>query len=387
VRVLVATVPALGHINPLVPLARGLRDAGHDLVWATSAPMQDRLQAEGFATRQAGPPFDEWRAMLAHRTRGRPGDGIRAERTREWFVPRLFGEVGAALLVDELLALARELEPDVVLFDSRCYAAPAVARSVGALPVLRAVTTLQTPASEELVSEAVSPLWCELGLGPPVHAGVLDGLTFSGFPAALDDPSPYPGLEVHRLRPEAATEREPDWLPPWLHRQDGRPLVYATLGTVFGGDGTVLTEMLEALTALDVAVLLTLGSAGDPTAFPRLPDRVRVERYVPQDSVLPHCSVVVSHGGSGTLLGALANGVPQVAIPQGADQFHNAASVERHGFGRRLLPPAAGAEAIGLAVSDVLADDRYRRSAERLGAAMRSGISIGEAVGLIEAAA
>jgi hypothetical protein len=216
VRVLVASVPALGHINPLIPLARGLRDAGHEVVWATAEPLHEQLHAAGFATRVAGPPFPEWLSQLAKRTRGRPGDGIRPERTTQWFAPRLFGEVGAALLVDDLLAVALDVAPDVVLFDSRCSAAPPVARAVGALPVHRAVTALDPAMTEELVSDAVTPLWRELGLDPPSYAGIFDGLTFAAYPAALDGIAQYPGVSVHRLRPPEADEPAPEWLGPWL---------------------------------------------------------------------------------------------------------------------------------------------------------------------------
>jgi UDP:flavonoid glycosyltransferase YjiC (YdhE family) len=387
VRVLVTTVPAPGHRNPVVPLARGLRDAGHSVVWATAEPLVDGLRAEGFVVHRAGPPFAEWRALLDARTRGRPGDGIRPERTTQWFAPRLFGEIGAALLVDDLLAIARDVGPDVIVFDSRCYAAPAVARVLGALPVHRAVTTLYPTETEGLVSEAVTPLWRELGLEAPVFAGIFDGLTFSTYPAVLDDPAPYPGLTVHRLRPVAADEPEPPWLASWLRAQDGRPLVYATLGTVFRGSEALLRGIVDALDGLDVAVLLTVGPAHDPARLRSPSDRVRVESYVPQDAVLPYCALVLSHAGSGTLLGALANGVPHVAIPQAADQFLNARNVELHGFGRALLPSDVSPDAIRDVVTDVLAGRHYRRSAERIRDVMAAGMRIADAVTLIEAVA
>ena len=101
------------------------------------------------------------------------------------------------LTADPLLAAARELEPDVLLFESRCYTAPAVARAVGAYPVLQAVRTLLPPEVEELVSDAVTPFWHELDLGRPQYAGIYDGLTLSAFPSSLDDPS---GSYAHRAR-------------------------------------------------------------------------------------------------------------------------------------------------------------------------------------------
>ena len=60
-----------------------------------------------------------------------------------------------------------------------------------------------------------------------------------------------------------------------------------------------------------------------------------------QTSVLPHCTAVVSHAGSGTVLGALGTGLPQLCLPQAADQFRNAAGVSAAGAGLALHPDNA----------------------------------------------
>jgi Glycosyl transferases, related to UDP-glucuronosyltransferase len=94
------------------------------------------------------------------------------------------------------------------------------------------------------------------------------------------------------------------------------PLVYLTLGSV-DRDRSALKTALEASAAQRVRVLVTVGMTGDPAALGPQPDRVRVERYVPQTQILRHCAVVVSHAGSGTFLAALAAGVPQLCLPTG----------------------------------------------------------------------
>lgn len=381
-RVLVATVPASGHIFPLLPLARRLRATGHQVVWATSAAECAPLAAQGFATEAVCPPFDAWFGALAQRTRGRPGDGVPPERTTHWWAPRLFGEIGAPLMIDGLLACARKLEPDVVLFESRCYAAAAVARAVGALPVLQAVTMLLAPEVETLVSDAVTPLWRELGLPTPTLAGVYDGLVVSAFPASLDDTSPYGSLRVHRLAPPEAPVA-PAWLDGWLAEHEGRAIVYATLGTVFGANVPLLRAMLDGVAGEDVALLLTVGSRGDPDALGALPPNARVERFVPQDALLPHCAAVVSHGGSGTTLGALAHGLPHVLVPQGADQFLNARRCEALRLGRGLLPPSVTAEALRTALREVLDDPTFRANARKVQAEMASALSPDDAIALI----
>jgi UDP:flavonoid glycosyltransferase YjiC (YdhE family) len=91
--------------------------------------------------------------------------------------------------------------------------------------------------------------------------------------------------------------------------------------------------------------------------------------------VLPACAAVVSHGGSGTLLGALAAGLPLVLLPQGANQFENAKRCERIGVSVSLFPEDASAGAIADALRGVLEQPSYRDAAARVRdeiAAMRS---------------
>jgi hypothetical protein len=384
-RVLVSAIPGSGHIYPLLPLSRRMRALGHEVVWATSADQCAPLAEEGFATAPVCPPIGAWMAQLAARTRGLPGDGVPPHRTTHWFAPRLFGEVGAPLMIDKLLARARELRPDVVLFESRCYAAAAVARAVAALPVLQAVTMLLLPEVEAMVSDAVTPLWRELGLQTPSLAGVFDGLTLSAWPASIDDPAPYGSLRVDRLAPPAAPPGPP-WLADWLKEQEGRAIVYATLGTVFSGNLRVLRAMLDGLAGDEAAVLLTVGPAGDPGALGALPPRVRVERFVPQDAVLPACAAVVSHGGSGTTLGALAHGLPHVMLPQGADQYLNAKRCEAVGLARGLLPKAVTPDAVRAALHELLDDPTRVERAKKVQAEMAGALTPDDAIALIQQA-
>jgi UDP:flavonoid glycosyltransferase YjiC (YdhE family) len=93
---------------------------------------------------------------------------------------------------------------------------------------------------------------------------------------------------------------------------------------------------------------------------------VRVERYVPQTLVLPYCDVVVSHAGSGTVLAALALGLPQVCLPQGADQFLNAAAVSSAGVGISFMPGEQDAHAVRDAIVRILDDASSREAADRV---------------------
>jgi len=383
-RVLVTTVPGTGHVDPLLPIVRRLHEQGDEITWATGPDQCKQLGSEPFEKLQVCPPMPQWMQQLASRTRGRPFD-LPAARAPYWAAPRLFGEVGLPFMLDGLLAHARERKPDVVLFDSRCYVGPLVARAVGALPVQQAVTTLLPPDLELLVNDAVTPAWREQGLDAPTNGGVFDGLTFSAFPPSLD-PCNFPGVVVHRLAPAHAAPPSPPWLAEWRSTLGDRPLVYATLGTVFGTP-KVLAAFAEGLGAEDFAVLLTTGFTGDPAALGTLPPHVRAEKFVPQNAVLPHCAAVVSHGGSGTTLAAVAHGLPQVLVPQGADQFINAERFQAAGLGRAVFPATVSPDSVRAACREVLASASYREKARTVGDEMRSGLTPDQAIALVRKAA
>jgi UDP:flavonoid glycosyltransferase YjiC (YdhE family) len=127
---------------------------------------------------------------------------------------------------------------------------------------------------------------------------------------------------------------------------------------------------IAALRDLDVRGLVTVGPKADPAVVGAQPAHVRVERYVPQTRVLPHCDVVVSHGGSGTVLATLALGLPQVCMPQGADQFLNAAAVASAGVGISLMPGEG--DAVRDAIVRVLDDASFRVAAGRVRSSIAS---------------
>jgi UDP:flavonoid glycosyltransferase YjiC (YdhE family) len=90
---------------------------------------------------------------------------------------------------------------------------------------------------------------------------------------------------------------------------------------------------------------------------------VLVERFVPQRALLPRAAAVVSHAGSGTVVSALACGVPLVLLPMGADQPWNADRCEALGVGRVLDPLTVSPAEAAAAVDDVLTVPGYRMAA------------------------
>jgi UDP:flavonoid glycosyltransferase YjiC (YdhE family) len=151
----------------------------------------------------------------------------------------------------------------------------------------------------------------------------------------------------------------------------GRPRVYLTLGTAFTSV-EVLRRAIDGLMALPVDVWVTAGRAVDTTALRRTvadcpgPGTLLIRKWLPQAALLPHVDLVVHHGGAGTMLGALTAGVPQLLLPQGADQFANADAVVQAGAGARLLPGECSPEAVTTAAGSLLFDKAVHAAARCL---------------------
>ena len=164
------------------------------------------------------------------------------------------------------------------------------------------------------------------------------------------------------------------------------PTVYVTLGTVFGVEsGDLFARALAALRELPVRAIVTVGADVDPAELGAPPPNVRVERFVPQAEILPRCRLVVSHAGSGSVLGALAYGLPMLLLPMGADQPHNAARCEAIGVARVLDAVTAPPTAIAGAIADLLASEPHRRAAAQVCHEIATLADPGDAVARIEA--
>jgi MGT family glycosyltransferase len=154
--------------------------------------------------------------------------------------------------------------------------------------------------------------------------------------------------------------------PEWPLPLPGAPLVYATLGTAVNTRTEILTAFVDALRDEHVNLVVTVGRNGNPEQFGPQPPHVRIERYIPQSLLFARCDLVLSHGGSNTMLAALAHGIPQVMVPITADQPDNAERCVAAGVARMVPLAEASAASIRVAALAVLADPGYRLAAERV---------------------
>jgi UDP:flavonoid glycosyltransferase YjiC (YdhE family) len=172
---------------------------------------------------------------------------------------------------------------------------------------------------------------------------------------------------IAQLRPTSSGALPDEKLPPHVEAavSAGRRLIYLTFGTVTTLNATFAAAVTAAST-MDEMVVVTVGSNGNPGAFGSLPANVHIDTFISQSLLLPHCSLVASHAGSGTFLAALSHGLPQLCLPQAADQFRNASACASTGAGIALPGPQATEAAISQALHRLLAEPEFRTAAQLL---------------------
>ena len=379
-RVLFTSTSGWGHVHPMVPLARAFLDRGDDVLWATGDEVCGRLEREGIATSVAG--LDDGVAMARFHDRYPEVSEVPPPERSDFMFPRLFGSVRAEPMLTDLVPIARAYSPDLLVCDAAEFAGPVAAAVVGAPnATLSFGATLPAPRVEA-AGRAVEPLWAAHGLEVPPYGGAYDHLYLDIYPPSMQ-PADRPHIQaIQPMRPGSFATGENEPLPTWVTEPSSDPLVYVTLGTVFSNDA-VLSAVIDGLRELAVRAVVTVGPRGEPEALGPPPDNVHVARYIPQAQLLEHCSLVVSHAGSGTFLAALAAELPQVCLPQAADQFFNAAACAKAGAGIALPPDAHSAEAVSDAVGKLLTEPTYRDAARRVSgeiAAMPSPTEVADKV-------
>jgi UDP:flavonoid glycosyltransferase YjiC (YdhE family) len=358
-----------GHFLPAIPIARAAMAGGNTVAFSAQDRMLSAVEAAGFPAISSG-----GRTLADPSNRGplQPVDRRHEERViRDVFAGRIARERAA-----RLLDVYGSWRPDVIVRDEVDFGAAVAAERLGiphASIVVLAAGGLIRP---DLVAEPLDALRIEHALPADPRLEMLyRHLTLVPVPPTYRTPSdPLPETARHirpsvldstpmPAQPNVSTTQALDW----LHERSRRPTVYFTLGTVFHQEsGDLFSRVVAGLSELDANIIVTVGHEIDPVELGDQPANVRVDRFVRQEALLPHCDVVVSHAGSGSVIGALAFGVPLVLLPMGADQPLNADRCQALGVARVLDPITVSSNDVRLAVVDVLRAPNYRDAATRI---------------------
>ncbi len=368
VRILFSSTPAHGHLLPLLPLARAFRDRGDDVAVLTAGAFAPLLDAEGISLLPAGPTADVLFAESARRT------GVDAAADpRPEAVADFFAGTRVDLTADDALAAAREFGPDLIVAEALDFVGPLVAAALD-VPVATMAFGPAIPAEfTDGMTAVVGSRYADRGLAPVPARWHLDPcpdlLQPPGWQAPAHRvpvrPEPHRGPSTGSgTGTEAGSGAGPDDA---AGTPGDRPKVLVTFGTHFS-DPATLTPILDELRTVGVDLVVTLGLTASAADYGSADGDITFAAFTPLADLLHDVDLVVTHGGAGTTLGVLSRGLPLVVVPQGADQFLQAAVVSASGTGIAVQPGPDVPETVAKAVVTLRTDPGYTEAARTVAA-------------------
>jgi zeaxanthin glucosyltransferase len=170
---------------------------------------------------------------------------------------------------------------------------------------------------------------------------------------------------------------------PW-ERLDGRPVIYASLGSLQGGKAEIFQCIVEACKGVEAQLVLSHGGSLTAQSVQSLSQECLVVPYAPQPELLARAQLTISHAGLNTVLDSLSQGVPLVTIPITYEQPAIARRVQWAGAGKTVALRRLGVSSLRHAVQDVLKNPSYRQQASRLALSIRDAGGVKRAATLIE---
>jgi len=401
-RILVGSVPVVGHLNPLVPIVRALRARGHEVRWYTGGKYRGKVEATGaqFVAMTHARDYDD-----AEVDREFPGrTHLRGIAKLKFDMKHVFIDNGGGQLRD-LTDVARAFKPDVLLCEAGCFGMVFLSEQsgvpvalLGVIPLARSsvdtapfglglapdrsrLGQLRNRALNVLVEQVlfrdVQAHWNETRkqAGLPPTGWWLN----AGEKATVYMQPTIPSLEHFRSDLPAnvrfigmiPADAPRDWVAPsfWRELDGPRRVVHVTQGTIANAKPELIAPALEGLADEDVLVVVATGGR-DPAALglSQVPVNARVAGFISYAELLPKTSVMLSNGGYGGVQMALAEGVPVAVAGTTEDKPEVAMRVACSGAGLNLKTSTPSPAQVRNAVRALLDEPRYRERATVLAA-------------------
>ena len=373
-----------GHLNPMTTLGRELVRRGCRVTVAALPGVAPRVERAGLGLTRLGTEAEQAQIMRGWEELGRLR-GLKALRHAAGV-----SRASARVLARDLPGAIEREGIEALIVDQFSPAAALVAQELG-LPFALACNALASHHSDDLPPVPLDwryrpgAVWrwrnrltvgamrwvydrSERESGPAgvsplkfvfdTRGGVVQ---VAQQPAFFDFPrTDLPG-HFHYTAPwhEPARDDAVDFPWDWL---DGRPLVYASLGTLQNKLGWVYRAIAQAAAPLEAQVVLSLGGGGDPRTIDA-PANVKVVAYAPQLRLLERAAAAVTHAGLNTALECLARGVPMLCLPITSDQPGVARRVEHLGAGEVVTLSRVSVPRLRAALGRVLRGEEARRGA------------------------
>jgi zeaxanthin glucosyltransferase len=360
------SMPLTGHINPMTALARKLQSRGHEVVFIGVPDVGPYARAAGLnfvSYCDEELPLGSCASVVA------PAAKLHGMETTRWTIqvagralfqlasqhlPRVIAETGIEALVIDTIHMYLEVIPmSLGIPHAHVWAILNIDFSGTTLPSVISGRHEDTPEArtrniEELkksdnaffgiVQELGEEYTEKIGLefdwsDPPATVSRHAAAVVSQTPKEFDLPGiPWPS-NFHYAGPFFDEEGREQVAFPW-EKLDGRPLVYASLGTLVNGLDTIYKTILPAVGRLpEIQVVLSKGHNIELADLGPIPSNVIVVDKAPQLELLKLSVLCICHAGLNTALESLAAGVPMIAVPIAYDQFGVANRIAYHGVG------------------------------------------------------
>lgn len=379
-----------GHVNPLIALSQELRDRGHRLTVFEKPKIAPRVLSAGLSFY----PIDISKPSVREKRPAQNHPGLLSEISALRFnLRRIVHDIESYLRQMPLILMQAGV--DALIINEIALAGPTLAELLR-LPYFLISTSIphnfgwkafpwysgykhsiswcslaQSTLLEVSSLRVHGPIrWAldecrrEAGLGP-LHemSEAFPALAqITQMPQCLDLPRKTLPANFHYSWPLVEKTPRPPIEFPW-GRLDGRPMIYASLGTTRNVQPNIFRMIAEACDSLEVQLVISLGNRFEPEMFSDLPGSPVVVKFAPQLEILKLASVVITHGGCNTTLEALLEGKPMIAIPLAYDQPAVALRLARAKVAEVLPVMRLTPTRIRAAVTKVLTDGAYREAA------------------------
>jgi MGT family glycosyltransferase len=414
-KILIASIPAAGHLNPLLSIASLLVESGHEVAVQVNEDLRPAVEAAGHrflleipnAQTSAGYYFDTY----PERMQKSPGMEMTGYDLVHFFARNI-----AAQSASLKMALY-DFQADLILADSIYWGTlpmlvgprdkrPAIAHlgvsvvniaSGKNIPMRPDETPKQREAELQLrerfmlqpAQQAVNAALASLGY-PALPCPILEAIT------ELPDLYLHPGIEsfeypdshskvryIGALPTLAGQPKLPEW---WQQIDPTKRLVLVTQGTIANRDlGQVIAPALVALGGReDVTIIVTTGGQAVESIPVAIPSNARIASFLPYAQIMPEIDLLITNGGYGTVNMAISHGIPVISAGLTEDKEEVSAHVQWSGAGIDLRANHATPEAIKHAVDEIFTQPGYRERAQQLSLEFASHDVEAELLSLIE---
>lgn len=369
---------AFGHVNPTLSLVTELINRGHRVTYFCTEDFRKIIEP-------TGAKFVSMKSWMAKNDdQSDAGDKKDEEVNVAALVPFLFLNE-AATFIDDVLAVLKEDRPDAIVHDFAGIAGTIAADVLGVANVMLYTSYPSNDsysvaegfnvddsnplrqAANGIAQGFVEKYGCRFMSVKEIFDGhgdlnlVMMQKKLVPNSETFDDSFIFTGVQIGKRSTFGS----------WTKKDNGKPLIYSSLGTVFNWEG-YYPILFDAVRDLDVNVFVALGAV-DPSKLKDIPENVEIGQMVPQLDILSQSDVFITHCGMGGTGESIYYGVPMIGIPQMEEQAITARQIEKKGLGFALLTKEeVTSEAIKDRIVKLLNDPTYKNTVKEYSNDMKS---------------